>query len=191
MVRVNILSELPKDRGTHLEFSENNDPVKPPGLIVSVHPKGSKSWVGLFQLGSGSLDTVIDHPDGKHIVVVAHGLAYVIDPDTRLLDVVLGDGFEHILPVPQLKLLVISNGLGFDAVRDSQLVWSSKRISWWGFRGLMVAGDKLVGEAHSSVSDSWHRFRLDLNTGECNDSVYERESGQFTKIMPESPGAKS
>ena len=174
-MRFNILPELPNDGRIVLEFSENNEPVKPPSLIVSIHPKDTKSWTGNFQLGTGSLDTVIDHPDGKNIVVVAHGLAYVIDPHTRLLDMVMGDGFEYLVPVPAMNLLLVSNGLGFDAVRDGKLVWESKRISWFGFRGLMVAGNFLVGEAFSSLSDRWYRFKLDLNTGECNDGIYERD----------------
>jgi hypothetical protein len=186
-MRFNILPELPNDGRIVLEFSENNEPVKPPSLIVSIHPKDTKSWTGNFQLGTGSLDTVIDHPDGKNIVVVAHGLAYVIDPHTRLLDMVMGDGFEYLVPVPAMNLLLVSNGLGFDAVRDGKLVWESKRISWFGFRGLMVAGNFLVGEAFSSLSDRWYRFKLDLNTGECNDGIYEREAAQFTKVMPEGP----
>ncbi len=190
MIRYQFLPGDPKDGRIPLEFSEDNQPIPPPGQFVSFHPKGSKSWLGHFQMGSGTLDTVVDHPDGKNVVVVVHGMAYVLDPETRLLDLVLGDGFESIIPVPHLKALVISNGMGFDAVHENnQLWWSSPRISWYGFRGLMVAGDFLVGEAHSSVSDRWYRFKLDLKTGECKDGIYEREAGQFAKIMPEGPPA--
>ena len=105
-IRHQFLPDDPKDGRIPLEFSENNEPVKPPSLIVSIHPKDTKSWTGNFQLGTGSLDTVIDHPDGKNIVVVAHGLAYVIDPHTRLLDMVMGDGFEYLVPVPAMNLLL-------------------------------------------------------------------------------------
>lgn len=187
MIRFQILPGNPNDGRLPLEFSEDNGPVPPPGLFVSFHPKDSKSWLGHFQMGTGQLDTVVEHPDGKNIVVVAHGMAYVLDPETRLLELVLGDGFEHIIPVPHLDALVISNGTGFDAVKNNQLWWSSPRISWFGFRGLMVAGDMLVGEAHSSVSDRWYRFKLDLKTGACTDGIYAREAAQFAHIMPDGP----
>jgi hypothetical protein len=57
-------------------FSLSGQGLHREGLVVSfAAPSGT--WVGNFQRGDASLDEVLAHPDGQHVVVVAGGNAYV------------------------------------------------------------------------------------------------------------------
>ena len=56
-------------RGSHSE-----------GVVVEFNPDTSRSWVGNFQPGGTAYDTVIVHPNGREVIVIAHGQAYLIDP---------------------------------------------------------------------------------------------------------------
>src|SRR6185312_14109421 len=78
-----ILAGLPAYGALAISFSPDGHGGHSEGLVVEFSPPASPSWVGNFQRGGGRLDSVIQHPDDRHVIVIAGGQGYVIDPISR------------------------------------------------------------------------------------------------------------
>jgi hypothetical protein len=59
---------------------------------------------------------------------------------------------KHAIPVPELDAVVLGDDLQFGAIRAEGLWWQSGRISWDGFRNLVVSGIILTGESYELYS---------------------------------------
>jgi hypothetical protein len=53
------------------------------GLVVRFYPKGSDPWIGNFVGGIFDCTTVLDHPNGRDLIVVACGDTCITDPEDR------------------------------------------------------------------------------------------------------------
>ena len=136
------------------------------GYVVRFHPDGSASWVGNFQPGLSSFDTVLQHPNGRHFLVISGGQGYVVDPEDQAQREYFGTQIEVALHVPELDSVVFGNGLWFELLGPGDCQWRSGRISWDGMRMLRREELRLFGEAWSPLEDCWLPFELDLCTGE-------------------------
>jgi hypothetical protein len=57
------------------------------GMLVEFGPGPSSRWVGEFATGGWTGHRSLGpFPDGRRVVVLAEGNAYLIDPDSRRLD---------------------------------------------------------------------------------------------------------
>lgn len=142
-------------RGTHSQ-----------GLVVQFHA-ATGTWVGNFQRGLSSYDTVFEHPDGRHVVVVAGGTAYVVDPRSRALSQHFGADIEHVYEVPVHNLVILGNGLWFEAIGKDGTLWESPRLSWDGMRNVTLIDETVRGEAYSpeGPDGAWYPFELDVTNG--------------------------
>jgi hypothetical protein len=105
------------------------------GLVVSFDPYRSESWIGNFQPGagrsvSGGWEGVLEHPNGQHLIVVARGQAYVVDPETRQLVTTFSASIQHAIPLPDFDAIPSCDGLLFEAIKGSGLWWQSPRMLW-------------------------------------------------------------
>jgi len=146
------------------------------GLVVRFYPDNSETWVANFQPGSSGWEGVLEHPNGKHLIVLASGQGYVVDPVAHQLVGTLSGSIQHVIELPDLEAIVFSDGLGFEAIKSDGIWWSSPRISWDEIRNIKVEGTILRGEASAPTGDgnTWMPFTLDLITGQCVDGVYAR-----------------
>lgn len=142
------------------------------GYVVRFYPDDSAPWVGNFAAGISSFDGVVPHPDGRHLIVVAGGQGYVVDPNNRFHRAYFGGSIEIALPVPELSSVLFGDGLWFELLARDGLLWRSRRISWDGMRGICREGLRLFGEAWSPIEDCWLPFELDMNSGECAGGSY-------------------
>jgi hypothetical protein len=156
------------------------------GLVVRFDPYKGESWVGNFQPGfrrsgsgsdSGGWEGVLEHPNGQHLIIIARGQGYVVDPETRRLVLTFSGNLQHVIPLPEFDAILFCDGLGFEAIKARGLWWRSPRISWDEIRNINVDGGVLRGEASTPTADGnrWAPFTLDLMTGRCEDGVYEHE----------------
>jgi hypothetical protein len=144
------------------------------GFVVRFTPDDGSEWVGNFAGGLSSFDHVCDHPNGRDVVVVAGGQAFVVDPATRALVESFGGQIEEVIPVPELGLLVFGNGLWFEALGPSGRCWTTRRLSWDGMRELRREGLRLSGEAwYPMAGGYWVPFEVNLASGECSGGSYE------------------
>jgi hypothetical protein len=105
-----VLEGLPVYGPMAVPFSATGQGTHREGLVVRFSPV-TGTWVGNFQRGLTSLDDVCAHPDGRHVVVVAGGTAYLVDVETRTLVAHFGAQIEQVLPVPANGYVLVGNGL--------------------------------------------------------------------------------
>ena len=134
--------------------------------------------MGNFQPGGTAYDTVMVHPNGIEVIVVAHGQAYLIDPERRQLLSVFGGGIYCVLPIPSAEILVIDNfGLWLEALGKAGFLWRTRRVSWDGINDLREVEGKVCGESWDVVNDCGVPFSVDILTGEAQGRAYPfRES---------------
>jgi len=142
------------------------------GLAVEFSEDDGRTWVGNFQRGLGGASDAIAHPNGKHVIVVAGGQGYIVDPETRSLVATFGGQIESIITVPELQEIVFGNGISFTAIGHEGLRWETHRLSWDGMQALLRAGTMLSGEAYDPRDDSWRPFSVNLNDGHTDGGSY-------------------
>lgn len=142
------------------------------GFVVEFSPQGSQKWIGNFQPGLGGIDDVVEHIDGNHIIVIAGGQAYVIDPKTRLLVNDFGGQIEYVDSILELQMLLFGNGLWFEAIGERGFIWRTRRLSWDGMRAIRQEGISLSGEGYDPMTDSWVSFTVDLTSGDAKGGSY-------------------
>jgi len=136
------------------------------GLVVTFTTSKGERWTGNFAHGPGQLDAVRDELGSRATIVVSHGAAYFVDVDRKAASEVTWP-VEYVECVSAQQLIVIGNGLWFEAVGASGRVWRSRRISWDGMRSLRCDGFRISGEgAYSPMGlPDWLPFELDLTSG--------------------------
>ena len=147
-------------------FSATGQGTHSEGLVVRFSPAPG-SWIGNFQRGFSSLDDVFAHPDGRHVVVVAGGTAYVVDAESHSLVAQFGVDIEQIILAPANRIVLLGNGLWFEALGPTGMEWRSRRISWDGMRSVSLAGTVVRGEAYAPFGPdgTWYPFEMDAKTG--------------------------
>ena len=83
------------------------------GLVVEFITDTGERWVGNFRPGLGGVDDVLPHPDGRNVLVVSAGSAWLVDPNRRETSE-MGDAIDGIWSVSDPEGLVMSRqGLAF------------------------------------------------------------------------------
>jgi hypothetical protein len=154
------------------------------GFVVRFYPAASEPWAGNFQPGFNGWKGVLEHPNAQHLIVVACGAGYVVDPEAREVVATLAGDVQHVVPLPERDVIVFCDGLGFEAINKNGLWWRSPRISWDGIRNIIVEGTTLRGEASGLDDNWWVPFSLDLMTGRCANGIYEQQTRQAIPIKP-------
>jgi hypothetical protein len=175
-----VLEALPVYGESAITFSATGYGKHTEGLVVELSATDGASWVGNFIPGIGGLDLVVPHPDGINALIISGGQAYVVDPDTRrLLDTFGGalGAFWH--DHSRHALIFESSGIAFLSVGPKGIMWRSRRVSWDGFRSLVVDSESLSGEAWC-FDDSWHSFKLELASGSVSGGAYAGVGGAST-----------
>lgn len=181
-MRFEILPGLPPYGPPAISLTERGEREFREGLVVRFYPKGSDPWVGNFLGGMVDYTTVLDHPNGTDVIVVAWGNTCIIDPEHHAIRDCIASDTGRAIAVPALGLVVFQGLVDFSAVRSDNLRWISPRISWDSFRNISVQETKLTGEAWSPIGDSWVSFSLDLLTGHCTDGIYELDAARAVRV---------
>ena len=173
-VEFEALAGLPGTGPYPEQFTTDGRGTSREGLVVRFGGSADAAWVGNFQRGITDFSTVVLHPDGAHVLVVAGGQAYVVDPHSRVLHAVLGGSYQGLWEWPAGSLHVLDHsGVAFDALGPKGIRWSTRRISWDGFRRIEVSGNRLRGEAWTPLGDYWVPFEIDLLSGKASGGSYQ------------------
>lgn len=168
-----IIDGLPAYGPMPIPFSPTEQGSHQEGLVVRFFT-ATGSWVGNFQRGSTSLDEVFAHPDGQHVMVVAGGTAYIVDREGQRLVAHLETEIEQVVNVLELGVVLLGNGLWFEALGSTGQAWRSRRISWDGMRNISLDGTVVRGEAYApgGPDGTWCPFELDAMTGAVSGGSY-------------------
>lgn len=167
-----MLPGLPATGPWPEQFSASGHGSHSEGFVVEFFPEGKPTWIGNFQPGSTDFSAVLPHPDGRSLVVIAGGQAYVVDQGERRLVGVSGGALDVALANPASNALVVGDGIRLEAWDFSGLRWRSRRISWDGMRAVRIDGDKIKGEAWSVLDDCYYPFAVDMTTGTADGGSY-------------------
>lgn len=163
--RFERLPGLPGTGPVPEQFSETGLGRHQEGLVVRFTPANGEAWVGNFQSGLAGYEEILPHPDGRHIVVVAGGQGYIIDPETRRLTGCVGGAIDAAYQVAEPPLLIVADGNHFEALGAGGFHWRTRRLSWDGFRNVTIRGGQLLGEAWDPMNERRCPFEVDLATG--------------------------
>jgi hypothetical protein len=168
-----ILEGLPVYGAMAEPFSTTGQGTHREGLVVRFSPPMG-SWIGNFQRGLSSLDEVFAHPNGRHIVVVAGGIAYVVDAEGHSLVEHFGAQIEQVICVPAHDFVILGNGLWLEALCSTGTAWRLRRIAWDGMRNVCLDGTIVRGEAYApeGPDGTWHSFEVDAITGALSGGSY-------------------
>jgi hypothetical protein len=97
----------------------------------------------------------------------------VVDLEERCLAALFGGAIDAALPVLDLSLLVVGNGIWLDPRDKNGMRWRTGRISWDGIWDLRMEKDKVKGESWSPIDDSSYSFSVYLNTGAVEGGYYD------------------
>ena len=118
---------------------------------------------------------VLAAPDAAQAIVVSGGQGYVVEPRTRSLVRCFGGTISEVLSLPEQRALIVGNGLWFERIENSGIVWKSRRVSWDGMVNVTVTDSTLVGEAYDPMTNDWIPFEVDLESGELRGGSYPQE----------------
>jgi hypothetical protein len=167
------LPGLPPYGDPAVSFSATGMGTHSEGLVVRFHRGDGSTWTGNFQRGYGQAETILTHPNGREVIVIAAGTAYVVDPSAQRLLRHFGGDIEFVGRSPDSSNLIFGNGLWFECLTSEGVGWQTRRISWDGMRNVaFVGGDQLSGEA-SALDHGWHSFNVDLRSGHVTGGSYD------------------
>lgn len=127
--------------------------------------------------GRTEYSAVLPYPGPGLVLVVTRGRARVVDRDRDEVREVLADDCEGAWHLPELGLVLLSNGLWFEAFGEGGLAWRTIRLSWGGIRDVVIDGTQLTGEGWNTIDETWQPFRVDLERGLADGGGYEAPCG--------------
>jgi hypothetical protein len=187
LLRFEVLPGLPPYGPPAISFTKNGPREQREGLVVRFYPKGAKPWVGNFVGGMTACTIALDHPNNTDVIVVARGEACIVDPDSQTIRASITADVKNVFPVPALELVLLEGIVDFQAIKADNTGWRSNRISWDGFRNVQILGTELLGEAYDPTNAGWTPFNLDLLTGHCANSIYEKDMTRAVQVIPRRP----
>jgi len=161
MIEFEILKGLPAEGAPAVAFPRESAAAYREGLVVRFGV-GETSWVGNFLGGGSGFDGVEAMPDGKHLLVIARGNGYVIDPESRSLVEEIGGYICGVVSEPNRNLLILDEGTHLRAIGPEGTAWISERVAWGELRNVRLEGDRIVGEAYEG---EWFPFTVDVDSG--------------------------
>ncbi len=168
-----ILPGLPGTGEPAETFSPTAKRLHSEHFVVEFSGPSWPSWVGNFEAGTFGANAVFAHPTHRDLaVVIAEGLGYVVELETRTLVRSFGGQIADVFSLPDREAMIFGNGLWFECHGPEGLRWTTRRISWDGMTELALDGVRLRGQAYSPLGDTWSPFELDVDTGEVEGGSY-------------------
>jgi hypothetical protein len=158
------LPGLPSYGPPPVQFSATGQSKHREGFVVEFNYENGP-WIGNFQRGTTGFDIVLEHPDGRSVIVIAGGAGYVIDPGAQNATSMFGGTVAGLIDTRSGQV-VFSTSTEFEAYGPAGLNWRTRRLSWDGFRSVRVEGDNLKGEGWTFDGNMWIEFSVQLATGE-------------------------
>ena len=165
--RYELLAGLPPYGPMYIPVTEDGRPFYSEGVVVRFYRTDGTDWVANFEPGWTELSGVFDFPDTDHMLVVACGRCYVMDPEQVHPMAVFGVDCKYALKSPDGQL-ILSSTVSLTVVEPDGTHWNTERISWDGLEDLRIDGSKISGVAYHPMleSDEWVPFSYDIDRRE-------------------------
>ena len=170
MVSFEVLSGLPPYGPMAKPFPASGYGAHSQGFVVQFEGEKFGTWIGNFQPGLTSFSKAYEHPDGKHVVVVAAGAIYIVDPDTQAAEE-SGGMVSSVIQISEKNALLFDDNIYLSLI-GAHVTWQTKRLSWDGIRNLSISGDFVLGQGWR-YDDTWHDFAVSLANGSHTGGAYD------------------
>ena len=139
---------------------------------MELRPKTAQPWTANFRGGRGHYTGVHPVPDREEVAVFASGFLYLVNVNTGELSGTIDGDFNYVWEVQNpFGFIVDQQGLAFYRFSlGGGVVWHTRRLSWDGFRDVILTGDRICGLA-SYLDDDWAPFEVDAVTGSSTGGV--------------------
>lgn len=166
MERFEVLPGLPATGPMYVPVSASGEPFYSEGFVVRFLPARSEPWIANFSMGLTDFSTAIALAGSHHVLVVAGGEAYLMDPERTkplitfggMIKDVLFSTFGDIVLYSDIQAIVVDSITG--------AIWSSDRICLDGLRNARIMDRVFLGEGweYSENGGNFFPFKLDLTT---------------------------
>jgi hypothetical protein len=162
------LEELPGSDRSRYYYGENAG-IGADGLLVSVRPRISAPWIGVFALGKvtpKAKSGLYSWPHPETLCVVSRGQAYLVNVEQPTkFEIVNVHPVLDVIPVASKRIVVFANYTELAAYGESGRVWVSQRLSWDGFSVTAVTSEYIEGRAWEPSVEAEVDFRINLSDG--------------------------
>ena len=169
-----ILPGLPGTGPRPEQFSPEGQGHFREGLVVRFQ-SDSNSWIGNFQRGFGKTNFA-EKLNDSFAAVIAYGQAYFVEIKSRKCVDAFGPDIIWAMIDRKRGNLIAASFTDIVAKNENGLIWSSKRLSWDGFRNFSNDGDIISGEAYTPIGEEWLPFTVDMAIGETTGGAYNEHS---------------
>ena len=154
-------------------------------MLVEFGSRPSSRWAAEFATGGWTGNrSLIPLPDGRRVVVLAEGNAYLIDPDSMRLDQHLSEFAVAGYCVNEAALFVIDcHGIVFEAYDELALRWRTRRVSWDGIERVSWSRRLLTSDTWSAPEQRWVPATVDLGTGRATGGGYDLACGSLDERL--------
>ncbi|MEM6261546.1 MAG: hypothetical protein AAGI38_03485 [Bacteroidota bacterium] len=179
------LNSLPAYGDMYIPISESGKPFYNEGFVIEFND-GNQTWAANFQLGLSDLNFTYEFSE-ERVLVVAGGVAYLMDPRSKTPINVFGGGYKNLIIYGQN--LILSDDVSVDFINEDGIMWESPRISFDGINDLKIENRTLIGKSYDPMNDAdeWVDFSINIDSKEVQGGSYRKyylDSGEPIKKKP-------
>ena len=166
------LEELPSSDRFRYYYGESTG-IGADGLLVSVRPRTSAPWIGIFAFGNvtpKAKSGLYSWPHPETLCVVSRGQAYLVNVEhPTKFEILNVHPVLDVILVASKRIVVFANYTELVAYGESGCVWVSERLSWDGFSVTAVTSEHIEGRAWEPSVEAEVNFRINLSDGSRGD----------------------
>jgi hypothetical protein len=158
-----ILESLPSNGPIYISVTENNEKYVSEGFPVRFSRDNGTSWVANFKTGWTNFSQVYEFENQTHLIVIAGGTLYSMNPENEKPLHVYGVGFEKAIKSDQDQI-ILQEQTNLTIIEKNGEYWTTERLSFDGIKELKTTGNIVSGLAYIPTSDNdlWLEFTLNL-----------------------------
>jgi hypothetical protein len=160
-----ILAALPPYGPTAIPFPAAWGQLGREGTVVELRPPAGDNWIANFARGNEGVTDVVDHPDGRRVIVLSCGDAWIVDTEKRSATTIAA-AIHAMWPLKNPDgFLLDRQGMALLRLDATGVRWHTRRLSWDGFDQLDVGASAVTGQAWNAAEELWQPFEVDLESG--------------------------
>lgn len=179
--RYEILESLPVYGPMYVSVPDTSWQPYSEGYVVRLYKDDGTDWVANFESGGGRLNTVIELQDQIHLLIIAYGSCYIMNPNSQVPIKVFGYSYDKVLPTQKGDIVLY----GYNDITIMKPDGSYHDLNIWfdGIRNVSVEGNILKGETND-YTDIWRPFEYNLDTKELKTTGNWTYAPQDTIVHP-------
>lgn len=156
-------------------ITESGMPYYSAGFPVRFYRSDGTDWVGNFAPGWTKFNAVYELYNTNHLLVIAGGSCYIMDPDKESPVDTYGPDYYGAVQLPDGRTVLHSN-LYLTIVGPDGSIWHTERISWDGIKDVCVHENIISGLALAinspNYDEEWVEFSYNLDSRELIGKAY-------------------